>query len=194
MLVLGLFLASLLVFGCPQKEPKESKPLKKPKGEGKKMFVLKSSGFKDGERMPSKYANKGVAGGENVSPSLEWENAPEGTKSFALAMVDHHPVAQEFVHWLVIDIPANFNSIEEGASDAGKMPAGSKELNTSFGLPSYGGPRPPAGTGEHPYETTIYALSVESLDLSEEVTLEEFLEALEGKVIAKASLTGMFSQ
>lgn len=157
------------------------------------MFLL-SSVFEDGERMQAKYANIGVVGGENLSPPFQWEGAPEGTKSFALAIVDHHPVANEFVHWLVIDIAADVGSIEEGASGTDKMPDGSKELNTTYATPKYGGPRPPAGTGEHPYETTLYALGVEKLDLSEAVTLDEFLDALEGKVLATASLTGMFAQ
>jgi len=199
LLLSGLFLAILFSFGCAQRvekktdETKETKPSKKEGGD-KKVFVLKSSGLKDGKRMPPKYANKGVSGGENLSPPFEWKNIPEDTKSFALAMVDHHPVAKEFVHWLVINIPASVNSIEEGASGAGKVPPGSRELNTDYGVPKYGGPRPPAGTGNHPYETTIYALNVESLELSQNVSLDQFLAALEGKVLAKSSLTSMFSQ
>ncbi len=157
------------------------------------MFSVKSSSYKENEKMPAKHANKGVVGGENISPLFEWESAPQETKSFALAMVDHHPVANEFVHWLVVNIPANVDSIEEGASGTDNMPTGSKELNTTYGEPVYGGPRPPAGTGDHPYETTIYALN-EELDIDEDVTLDEFLDAIEGKTIAKASVTGMFSQ
>ena len=195
----GLLFAIVSSFGCAQQvekkteETRETKPSKEEGGD-KKVFVLKSSGLKDNEKMPAKYANKGVVGGENLSPPFEWENAPEETKSFALAMVDHHPVAQEFVHWMIIDIPANVNSIGEGASGTGQMPAGSKELNTDYGTPKYGGPRPPAGTGDHPYETTIYALNVESLGLSQNVSLDQFLAALKGKVLAESSITSLFSQ
>ncbi len=152
-----------------------------------------STTYQENEKMLAKYANEGVAGGENTSPPFRWEDAPEGTKSFALSIVDHHPIAQEFIHWLVINIPSSASSVEEGASGDG-MPAGSKELSTTYGTPEYGGPRPPAGTGDHPYETTIYALNVEELDLAEDSTIDEFLEAIEGKVLAKASLTGMFAQ
>jgi len=157
------------------------------------MFI-RTEAYQDGERMPAKYANMGVVGGENVSPSFEWAEAPQNTKSFAIAMIDHHPVAREFVHWLVIDIDSGVNNIEEGASGTDKMPAGSNELNTTYGKPGYGGPRPPAGTGDHPYEAIVYALNVESLDLNSDATIEDFLEGIEGKVLAKASLTGMFSQ
>jgi len=157
-------------------------------------MLIKSESYRDGERMPAKYANMGVEGGENLSPPFKWEGAPEGTKSFALAMIDHHPVAREFVHWLVVDIPASVSSVEGGASGTDRMPAGSIELNTTYATPVYGGPRPPAGTGDHPYETTLYALNVESLGLDEDANIEDFCEVVEGKVLAKASLTGMFSQ
>jgi hypothetical protein len=74
------------------------------------------------------------------------------------------------------------------------MPAGSKELINSFGDIGYGGPQPPRGTGEHPYVVTIYALSVEKLDLQVNTSLSKFKKALEGKVIGSASITGMYGQ
>ena len=157
------------------------------------MFSIRSCSYKENEIMSAKYANKGVVGGENISPPFEWDNAPQDTKGFALAMVDHHPIANEFVHWLVVNIPANTTSIDEGASGSERMPESSKELHTTYGQSVYGGPRPPTGTGDHPYETTVYALS-EKVDLDEEVTLDEFLSVVEDKTLAKASLTGMFSQ
>lgn len=158
------------------------------------MFELKSSAFEDGQKMPTKYANTGVTGGENVSIPLSWQNPPDGTKSFAIALVDRHPVANNFVHWLVINIPANVSSIPEGTSGTNNMPGGSKELNTTYGVSSYGGPQPPSGTGDHDYETTIYALSVESLNLDENTTLAEFEAAIQGKVLGSAKLTGKFGR
>src|SRR4030042_6810523 len=87
---------------------------------------ISSSAFKDGEKIPSQYGRPG-AGGKNISIPLTWKNIPAGTKSFALSIVDPHPVAQNWVHWLVINIPKEVTSIEEGASKK-KMPAGSVEL------------------------------------------------------------------
>lgn len=72
-----------------------------------------SSAFKDGENIPIKYVMP-EAGGKNISVSLSWKIIPSGTKSYAFSVVDPHPVAQNWVHWLVINIPANVNSIEEG--------------------------------------------------------------------------------
>ena len=153
---------------------------------------LQSSAFRDGQRIPVQYVMK-AAGGENISIPLTWKDAPAQTRSFALSIVDPHRVAQNWVHWLVINIPANVNSISEGASGR-KMPPGSVELKNSFGETGYGGPQPPKGSGEHPYVITLYALNVDKLDVPVSTTLAGFKKALEGRVIGSASLTGKYSQ
>ena len=75
-----------------------------------------------------------------------------------------------------------------------QMPAGSKELYSTYGTLGYGGPEPPKGSGPHPYEVTLYALNVDSLDLPENTTLPAFKKALEGKVIATARTTGIYER
>jgi Raf kinase inhibitor-like YbhB/YbcL family protein len=158
---------------------------------GGAMEIL-SSAFKDGEKIPIQYVMPG-AGGKNISIPLTWKNGPSGTKSFCLSIVDPHPVAQNWVHWLVINIPPQVTSIEEGASKK-KMPEGSVELKNSFGDVGYGGPQPPKGTGDHPYVVTLYALNVEKLDLGAKISLSAFNKAIEGKVIGSASITGMYGR
>ena len=83
---------------------------------------ITSSAFPDGGKIPLPYVMPG-AGGQNVSVPLSWSGAPAGTQSFALAMVDPHPVARNWVHWLVIDLPKDSTAIPEGASGH-KMPQG----------------------------------------------------------------------
>ncbi len=153
---------------------------------------ISSSAFKDGEKIPIQYVMPG-AGGKNISIPLAWKNVPPGTKSFALSVVDPHPVAQNWVHWLVINIPSSVTIFEEGASRK-KMPAGSVELRNSFGDIGYGGPQPPKGTGDHPYVGTLYALNVEKLDVGTSTSLSAFKKAIEGKVIGTASLTGKYGR
>ena len=153
---------------------------------------ISSSAFKDGEKIPIQYVMPG-AGGKNISIPLAWRNVPPGAKSFALSIVDPHPVAQNWVHWLVIGIPSSVTSIEEGASRK-KMPSGSVELKNSFGDLGYGGPQPPKGTGDHPYVVTLYALNVEKLDLGVSTSLSSFKKAIEGKVVASASITGKYGR
>lgn len=144
--------------------------------------------------MPAKYANRGVVGGENISVPLSWANAPEGTKSFAVVMVDRHPVAGNWFHWLVADIPAEATSIPEGASATSQMPPGSRELNNTAGRPGYYGPQPPPGSGDHDYETTVYALSVDRLGVGSDAGLSGFLSAIDGKVLGSAKVSGMFGR
>lgn len=153
---------------------------------------ISSSAFKDAEKIPIQYVMPG-AGGKNISVPLSWKNTPSGTKSFALSVVDPHPVAQNWVHWLVINIPANVASLEEGASRK-KMPSGSIELKNSWGDIGYGGPEPPKGTGDHPYVVTLYALNVGKLDLRASTSLSAFKKAIEGKIIGSASITGKYSR
>jgi len=100
-------------------------------GLGEKKMELSSPAFNDGAKIPTQYTMPG-AGGKNVSIPLNWTSPPEGAKSFALSIVDPHPVAKNWVHWLVINIPADTKSLEEGASKKG-MPQGSNELANSFG-------------------------------------------------------------
>ncbi|MBA2847873.1 YbhB/YbcL family Raf kinase inhibitor-like protein [Thermosulfuriphilus ammonigenes] len=153
---------------------------------------ITSPAFVDGGRIPTKYVMP-RAGGENLSPPLSWEGEPEGTKSFAISCVDPHPIARNWVHWLVINIPASVHRLPEGASGR-SMPASARELKNSFGFVGYGGPQPPPGTGDHPYVFTVYALSVEVLDLPEDISLEEFLGAIEPYILDKVSLTGYYSR
>ena len=153
---------------------------------------ITSAVFKDKGKIPIQYVMPG-AGGKNISVPVTWKNVPAGTKSFALSMVDPHPVAQNWVHWLVINIPKEVAVIEEGASRK-KMPLGSMELKNSFGDIGYGGPQPPKGTGDHPYVVTVYALNVEKLELGTSPSLSAFKKATEGKVIESASMTGMYGR
>lgn len=166
-----------------------------PTGEGSVAvaFTLTSPAFSDGERIPAIHALGSVSGGENVSVPLRWEGAPEGTASFVLVMVDRHPVASDWVHWLVVDIPPDVVALSAGASGS-DMPDGSREINTTFGRPGYGGPAPPAGSGEHDYELTLYALNVAELDIGKQPSADEIERAVGGHTLASARLVGTFSR
>lgn len=153
---------------------------------------ITSAAFKNEGKIPIQYVMV-PAGGKNLSIPLSWKNAPPGTKSFTLSIIDPHPVAQNWVHWFVINIPASATSLAEGASRK-SMPAGAAELKNSFGDAGYGGPQPPKGSGEHPYVVTLYALTVEKVDLGSSASLSAFKKVLEGKVIQSTSITGKFER
>lgn len=154
---------------------------------------ITSSAFKEKGSIPTKYAYHGVNGGKNISVPLAWSGIPQETKSLALSIVDPHPVAKNWVHWFVINIPPTVTQLEEGASMK-SMPAGSKELFNTYGTVGYGGPEPPKGSGAHPYVVTLYALNIPSVSLADKTTLPEILKVLNGITITSATVTGMYER
>lgn len=106
--------------------------------------------------------------GKNESPQLSWENAPEGTKSFAITMYDPDaPTGSGWWHWLVFDIPADVNELAAGTGNltSGLAPKGAVQSITDYGAGGYGGPCPPEGHGLHQYIITVYALKTDKLGL-----------------------------
>lgn len=176
-------------------------------------FTLTSPAFVESGVIPERFTGDGA----NVSPPLEWSGAPEGTRSYALAVVDPDvPWGEEvpeygempppgtqpadfFIHWIVANIPASTSSLGEGASTR-DMPSGARELSTSFALfgapaTQYGGPAPPPGTKAHEYRFILYALDVETVEgLTDESDYAEFTEALAGHVLATAGLRGYYGR
>lgn len=138
-------------------------------------FELASQDLAEGKAIPEIFTfnDFGCKGG-NVSPELNWNNAPAGTKSFALMM--HDPDARTgvggFRHWVVINIPASAKGIARGAAKAGSttLPGGGEQITTDFGTPGWGGPCPPAGEAPHRYQFTVYALKVDQLALPPNAT------------------------
>jgi Raf kinase inhibitor-like YbhB/YbcL family protein len=160
---------------------------------GAAMMTLESAAFPNGGEIPIKYTWWGAEPLQNYSIPLQWQGPPVGTQSFALSMVDQHPMANNFVHWLVINIPPDCLSLAEGASYPNyAMPAGSRQLQNSWHVALYGGPDPPPETGAHPYVVTVYALNVASLDLPDNATLAAFQAAIADKTLASATITGYF--
>lgn len=82
----------------------------------------------------------------NHNPHLQWSDAPQGTRSFALICVDldapsvaddvnkeGRTVAAdlpraEFYHWVMVDIPASVNAIAAGSCSSGIIAGGKQEL------------------------------------------------------------------
>lgn len=185
-----LIVAALFLAGCAKEGAEKTDTGTAGKEALTNMLELRTDAFTDGSNIPVKYANTVVAGGENVSVPLSWTGTPDGTKSFALVCVDRNPMADNWVHWLVCNIPADATSIPEGASATDRMPAGSVEFKNTFGNNKYQGPQPPSGTGPHEYEFILYALNVEQLNIPQEPTFTEFEAAVKPKLIETAKISG----
>lgn len=159
-----------------------------PQGVGSAL-VLSSEAFPGGTAIPAKYAGKS-AGGQDISPPLTWIGVPETAKTLALVVVDRHKAANDWIHWMVVDIPPGTKGFDEGIS--GSMTGGPRELANTYGDARWGGPTPPPGSGTHTYEFLLYALDSEKLDLPQEPTLAEFKQAVAGHVLEVTSFSGTF--
>jgi Raf kinase inhibitor-like YbhB/YbcL family protein len=116
-------------------------------------FTLSSSDLGGQFTLPY-FFNDWGASGENISPALSWENAPEVYDPAA-------PTGSGWWHWVLFNIPATVREVPAGAASThpGLLPVGSVSGLTDFGKPGYGGPVPLPGSGFHPYLLTVHALS-----------------------------------
>ena len=159
-------------------------------------FTLKSNEL-SGQATINEVFNGFGCVGKNQSPQLTWENAPAGTKSFAITLYDPDaPTGSGWWHWVMFDIPANISSL---ASNAGNValrlaPLGAVQSKTDFGGVGYGGPCPPEGHGIHQYILTIYALKTEKLSLTQDSNPALVGYNLSANVLQKASLVFYFKR
>ena len=158
------------------------------------MFILTCLSYKEKDSIPTRFAHHAVAGGKNVSPGFSWSDPPPGTKSFAFSLIDPHPVAKNWIHWIIVNIHRDERKIVEGASRTNSLPPGAKELMNTYNEIGYGGPDPPSGSGAHPYVATLYALNTETLIIPLRTSLSQFQDALKGKIIAEAAAAGTYEQ
>jgi len=174
-----------------------------------------------------------IALSDNRSPHMKWEDAPEGTRSFALLCIDADvptvgdDVNQEgrvvpadlpradFVHWVMVDIPASCSELGEGECGTGIVahgkqtppgPSGSRQGVNDYTswfagdadmggtYKGYDGPCPPWNDELlHHYTFTVYALDVDKLPVDGDFTVSQVKEAMAGHILAEASLMGTYT-
>lgn len=163
-----------------------------------KQLTLKSPDFNDGDTLPNAQVfNDFGCTGENQSPALSWENAPEGTKSFAISVYDPDaPTGSGFWHWLVINIPADTHSLASnaGALHSGSLPKGAFTLRNDYGYRGFGGACPPEGDQPHRYQFNIYALDTDHIALPEDATTAFAGFMLHSHIIGKAQITAFYGR
>jgi Raf kinase inhibitor-like YbhB/YbcL family protein len=117
--------------------------------------------------------------GENLSPPLAWENVPEGTKSFALVMVDPEGRAPAGVnHMVIYGIPADIKGFAEGelSQPSDKYVGGKSTMEKA----TYWGPGTPPNTDWHHYTFVLIATDLDPKDpaLKPGMTRDELTAAL----------------
>ncbi|KRA33716.1 phospholipid-binding protein [Rhodanobacter sp. Root627] len=115
---------------------------------------LRSDSFENGQPIPAAFAfgkrADPMALSDNRNPHLAWKDAPAGTRSFVLTVIDPDVPSRgddvnqpgrsvpadlrrvEFVHWLMADIPPEYTELAAGACSDGVVAHGKHE---PFGPP-----------------------------------------------------------
>ncbi len=151
-------------------------------------FQLKSSAFDANQMIPRKNTCDGV----DVSPPLEWSQAPEGTIAFAIIVDDPDAPAGTWVHWVIYDLPAEVHSLKEGVPTDETLENGAKQGVNDFRKVGYGGPCPPPGKPHH-YFFKLYALDAK-VGLRSRATKQQVISAMKGHVLAEAQLVGLYKR
>lgn len=153
-------------------------------------WKLTSSAFEDGESIPARY----TCSGQDLSPTLEWTDPPEGTQELAMVVDDPDAPRGTFVHWVIYGLDPDISALPEGmpAGEELDSPVVCRQGRNDFDAMGYRGPCPPGGE-EHRYFFKLYALE-ETINLRPGVTKAELMDEIEGKTIAKAELVGRYSR
>jgi len=161
-------------------------------------FTLTSPEFKDQDRLQLVHEFDGYNGvGQNRSPALQWQGAPEGAKSFALTMYDPDaPTGSGFWHWILYDIEPSFTELAAGlgSTDAADLGASGTQATNDYGATGYGGPCPPKGSPAHRYIFTVHALGVPKLEPPAGAPNAVVRFLIYQNTLATATLTGLYSR
>lgn len=148
---------------------------------------IKSSVFENEGMIPKKF----TCDGEDISPELTWDGAPENTKSFALVCDDPDAPVGTFVHWVIFNIPSDVSKLSENTPNTKMLENGAKQGKNNFGKIGYGGPCPPGET--HRYYFKLYAID-QNVDLDPGISKDQLLEEIKDNIIDEAELMGKYAR
>ena len=162
-------------------------------------FRITSPQFADNAMLEPKnagnFAKNPNCTGQNVSPAVQWVNAPANTRSFVLIWDDQAGRNGLGVsHAVVYGIPARVTSFAEGELNAppaaGRFVGGRNVLGMHWL-----GPCSPRGYAPQHYVMTFIATTLEPGELAPGMNRQDVLKALEGgKALRAASLVLRFRQ
>ena len=152
--------------------------------EAEKTGILKvsSPAFENNKSIPKKY----TCDGANVNPLLKIRGVPPGVRSLALVLDDKDAPRGTYVHWILWEIDPGSQEIGENS-----VPQGAVQGMNDFKKTNYGGPCPPSRA--HRYVFKVYALDVR-LNLDPKSTKADLEKALEGHVIGRGELMGVYKR
>jgi Raf kinase inhibitor-like YbhB/YbcL family protein len=155
-------------------------------------FALTSPELSEGSAFAGKHTCAAAGFNGSLSPALEWTPGPEGTKSYAITLIDvtltqGTPRSELGYHWVLYNIPATVRSLPGEFTNAASI--GAAQNRTYLGpCPNFSG-----GSDTHTYEFTLYALDTETLSITPTTGTGAVKDAeakLEANHLAVAKLSG----
>ena len=148
-------------------------------------FQLQSNSFKNHGTIPIVNTVKG----KNLSPPLAWKGSPENTKSYALICIDLSTPLKLITHWIIYNIPPDYNELPEGIPVQSFLTDGICQGRNWKREPGYTGPNPPFG--KHNYLFKLFALGI-LLEKDEKMTRKKLLQKMKNHILAEAEIIGSY--
>jgi len=121
---------------------------------------------------------------KNVSPAIDWAEAPAGTQSYAIFLERRTTDDDEpFVNWIVFNIPGDQNGLAENRPRTPELPGGAKHALSNHNNIGYIGPCEPKGRID--YAIRVFALDT-VLDIAPGVPKYDLIRAMNGHIIDAA--------
>ena len=140
-------------------------------------IAVTSPAFGTGEPFPVEF----TCDGAGVSPPVEWQAGPSGTKSYALTLWHETPDGLKS-YWVVYNIPANVTKLPKDSRSIGTLGLNGKRRAEYDPMCS-------KGPGLKEYHITVYALSAQPQLRPDAATRESLLEAIGKTALAEGTLT-----
>lgn len=151
------------------------------------VLEVKSPAFGHAKSMSDKY----TCDGADVSPPLEWKNAPPGTKAFAVICETPDAPTGNWVHWVIYDIPADAAKLDEAVAKKEQLENGARQGKNDYDQIGYSGPCYPAG--QHRFFFRVYALDGPT-KLKAGATKDQLLQVMQGHILAEGALMSVYAR
>lgn len=154
-------------------------------------ITVESPAFQDDGPLPLSCTDDG----DKLSPPLSWRGVPPEAEAVVLILEDaDSPTPSPLVHAILWDLPGEDGGLQSGDLD-GPTSVGEGHLlgKNSLRRTEYLPPDPPKGHGPHRYCFQVFALD-QRLDFDAAPSRREVLDAMQGHVLAKGCLVGVYER
>jgi Raf kinase inhibitor-like YbhB/YbcL family protein len=130
----------------------------------------------------------------NASPQLSWTDVPDGTQSFTITCFDPDaPTPSGFWHWVLVDVPGDVRSLENGVGvEGGALPGNAFMCRNDAGSKAFMGAAPPAGDQVHRYYFVVHAVREPTLGVDPDATPAVVSFNLAFKTLGRAIIHGTY--